>query len=40
MLVRAGFRPKDIFCRRHKFGLNTFAACSAPTAGGAECHDA
>jgi SAM-dependent methyltransferase len=29
MLVRAGFRPSGIFCRRHKFGLNTFAACRA-----------
>jgi len=29
MLVRAGFRPRDIFCRKHKFGLNTFAACRA-----------
>jgi SAM-dependent methyltransferase len=28
MLVRAGFRPSNIFCRRHKFGLNTFAVCS------------
>jgi 2-polyprenyl-3-methyl-5-hydroxy-6-metoxy-1,4-benzoquinol methylase len=27
MLVRAGFRPSGISCRRHKFGLNTFAAC-------------
>ena len=27
LLVRAGFRPRDISCRRHKFGLNTFAAC-------------
>jgi 2-polyprenyl-3-methyl-5-hydroxy-6-metoxy-1,4-benzoquinol methylase len=26
-LVRAGFRPRDIHCRRHKFGLNTFAVC-------------
>ncbi|MBO0728335.1 MAG: methyltransferase domain-containing protein [Acidimicrobiaceae bacterium] len=26
-LVRAGFRPRDIQCRHHKFGLNTFAAC-------------
>src|SRR5207253_8850857 len=26
-LVRAGFRPRDIRCHRHKFGLNTFAAC-------------
>jgi hypothetical protein len=29
-LVRAGFRPRDIQCRRHKFGLNTFAACRKP----------
>jgi 2-polyprenyl-3-methyl-5-hydroxy-6-metoxy-1,4-benzoquinol methylase len=27
MLVRAGFRPRDIRCFRHKFGLNTFAQC-------------
>lgn len=27
MLVRAGFRPRHIKCFRHKFGLNTFAAC-------------
>lgn len=27
LLVRAGFRPKDIQCFRHKFGLNTFAIC-------------
>ena len=27
MLVAAGFRPSGIRCRRHKFGLNTFAAC-------------
>jgi SAM-dependent methyltransferase len=27
MLVRAGFRPQDIRLARHKFGLNTFAAC-------------
>jgi SAM-dependent methyltransferase len=27
LLVRAGFRPRDISCRKHKFGLNTFAAC-------------
>lgn len=26
-LVRAGFRPRDIVCRRHKFTLNTFAVC-------------
>jgi SAM-dependent methyltransferase len=30
MLVRAGFRPQSIHCRRHKFGLNTFAACRVP----------
>lgn len=35
MLVRAGFRPSEIRCHRHKFGLNTFAACrvSAPSKG-------
>lgn len=27
MLVAAGFKPSGISCRRHKFGLNTFAAC-------------
>jgi SAM-dependent methyltransferase len=27
MLVRAGFRPSQIRCRRHKFGLNTYAVC-------------
>jgi SAM-dependent methyltransferase len=30
MLVRAGFRPQDIKVHRHKFGLNTFAACGVP----------
>jgi len=30
LLVDAGFRPIDIRCRRHKFGLNTFAACRVP----------
>jgi SAM-dependent methyltransferase len=30
MLVRAGFGPDKISCRRHKFGLNTFAACRTP----------
>lgn len=30
MLVAAGFPPSHIRCRRHKFGLNTFAACTAP----------
>lgn len=28
LLVAAGFRPIDITCRRHKFGLNTFATCT------------
>jgi SAM-dependent methyltransferase len=27
LLVRAGFRPRDIQLSRHKLGLNTFAAC-------------
>ncbi len=27
LLVEAGFLPSHIRCRRHKFGLNTFAAC-------------
>jgi hypothetical protein len=27
-LVRAGFRPRDIRCHRHKLGLNTFAVCA------------
>ena len=30
LLVQAGFRPQDIRCRRHKFGLNTFARCAVP----------
>jgi SAM-dependent methyltransferase len=34
MLVRAGFRPKGISCRKHKFGLNTFAACTAAGSNG------
>jgi SAM-dependent methyltransferase len=29
LLVRAGFRPSDIRCFSHKFGLNTFAVCHA-----------
>jgi len=29
LLVRAGFRPSEIRCFRHKFGLNTFAVCRA-----------
>jgi SAM-dependent methyltransferase len=27
LLVQAGFRPSDIHCFTHKFGLNTFAVC-------------
>jgi 2-polyprenyl-3-methyl-5-hydroxy-6-metoxy-1,4-benzoquinol methylase len=27
LLVQAGFRPHEIVCRRHKFGMNTFALC-------------
>jgi SAM-dependent methyltransferase len=27
ILVRAGFRPSNIECFSHKFGLNTFAVC-------------
>jgi len=27
LLVRAGFKPSEIVCHRHKLGLNTFAAC-------------
>lgn len=30
MLVAAGFRPKSIHCKTHKFGLNTFAVCERP----------
>jgi SAM-dependent methyltransferase len=29
MLVAAGFRPSQISCFPHKFGLNTFAVCKA-----------
>lgn len=29
LLVRAGFRPSEIRCFRHKFGLNTFAVLRA-----------
>lgn len=36
MLVKAGFRPQDISVRRHKFGLNTFAACRVPAPTGGE----
>jgi SAM-dependent methyltransferase len=31
-LVRAGFRPRNIRCFRHKGGLNTFAVCRVPDA--------
>jgi hypothetical protein len=27
LLVRSGFAPHAISCRRHKFGLNTVAVC-------------
>ncbi len=27
LLVRTGFKPRDITCRTHKFGLNTYAVC-------------
>ena len=30
LLVRGGFRPSDIRCFHHKFGMNTFAVCKAP----------
>ena len=39
MLVRAGFRPSGILCRRHKFGLNTLAICRVSRVGGAEGSD-
>ena len=32
MLVKVGFLPFYIQCRRHKFGLNTFARCRKPGA--------
>ena len=32
LLVRAGFSPRGIRCGRHKFGLNTFAACRKASA--------
>lgn len=31
LLVRAGFRPSEIRCFSHKFGLNTFAVCRVPS---------
>jgi SAM-dependent methyltransferase len=30
MLVRAGFRPSAIMCKKHKFGINTLAVCRVP----------
>jgi SAM-dependent methyltransferase len=30
LLVQAGFRPHQIRCFKHKFGLNTFAVCRTP----------
>lgn len=33
LLVQAGFRPRHIDCFPHKFGLNTFAACTERAAG-------
>lgn len=27
MLIRAGFTPRNVHCRRHKLGLNTLAIC-------------
>ncbi|HEY4027695.1 MAG TPA: methyltransferase domain-containing protein [Candidatus Dormibacteraeota bacterium] len=35
LLVRAGFRPGDIRCFRHKLGLNTFALCRKARLSGA-----
>ena len=31
LLTQAGFRPHEIECYKHKFGLNTFAACRMPS---------
>jgi len=33
LLVAAGFKPSAVQCRRHKFGLNTFAVCRKSGAG-------
>ncbi len=27
LVVAAGFRPQDVKCRKHKFGMNTYASC-------------
>ena len=31
LLAQAGFRPHEVECYKHKFGLNTFAACRMPS---------
>jgi SAM-dependent methyltransferase len=31
LLTQAGFRAHEIECYKHKFGLNTFAACRIPS---------
>lgn len=31
LLIKAGFRPSDVRCFSHKFGLNTFAVCRVPS---------
>ncbi len=33
LLVRAGFRPSNVRCFSHKFGLNTFAVCRSSHGG-------
>jgi SAM-dependent methyltransferase len=38
LLVRAGFRPRNIRLSRHKFGLNTFAACRKASADDDQLH--
>jgi SAM-dependent methyltransferase len=30
LLIRAGFRPSEVRCRRHKLGFATFAVCRVP----------
>jgi len=35
LLVRAGFRPHAITCRRYKFAMNTFAVCRVDADGAA-----
>lgn len=31
LLVKGGFKPSEISCRTHKFGLNTYAFCTVTT---------